>query len=223
VTTFRKYIHESSLSRCYQEMKEHDTGLITASRKTIKDFEQDCKVIYNVTRAQNKKRNAQLEQELVKWYGVTSVRGSYIENYGMSDAIEVGENAYFVVDLQDKRNLKKDLIRLGEKWNQDSVLYIPKNNMKGKLIGTSRCNKRPKYKEIELLSSPVFGKNGEIMTKVRGRPFIFENFGIPISKPDNWFSRMGVYAVTKGSWKDVNEYEENYDDSWKDEEYKNLG
>jgi len=197
MTAFSKYLHEASLSRCYRQTKQYDSGLITASRKTIKDYKQDCKVIENITRKQNRKRNAKLSSDLLKKYSVTSVRGAYIENYKQNDAVEVGENSYFIVDIENRGNLRKDLMGFGEKWNQDSVVYIPMGGTSGQLIGTSLCNTYPNYKETIILSNPVFGKNGEFMTKVHGRPFILESFEIPVLEPEGWFGKYGKYIMTK--------------------------
>lgn len=130
---FKNYIAESSLNRIRKHTIEHDCGIITASRKTIISNNNKIKVTNN----QNKKRNKILLAELLKKYNVISLRGVYIENYDTSDAIEVGENIFFVVDINDKGQLEKDLFRLGVKWNQDSILFMPKNNG-GVLIGAEK-------------------------------------------------------------------------------------
>jgi len=67
---------------------------------------------------------------LDKKYDVVRVQGKYIENYGKPDAVEVGENVFFVIDAYDKGELLKDFRELGEKFQQDSILFIPKGGNK---------------------------------------------------------------------------------------------
>ena len=169
---FRNYLTESSLSRLRKHMLEHDSGTITAFRSA-----EDCGRGKELTKKENKARNKVLLANLRKeGYGITKVKGSYIENYGSADAQEVGEEVFFVVDINDKGNLRQKLMQLGEKFEQDSILFIPAGAEEGQLIGTNDCpDSYPGYRRVEKLSNPVFGKQGEFMTKVRGRPFILES------------------------------------------------
>jgi hypothetical protein len=43
-----------------------------------------------------------------------------------------GTMIYFIIDVKDKGSLKCDLIRMGRKWSQDSVLFIPKQTITGR-------------------------------------------------------------------------------------------
>lgn len=152
---------ESSLSRIHQHSIEHDTGFITAYRG------DESKKI-------NKMKNKALAGMLQSMgYGITAVKGSYIENYGTSDAKEVGENTYFVTDIKDKGKLKKDLMKLGEKFNQDSVLFVTKGGDVSTLIGTNNAE-FPGFHKVLKMKNAVYGKSGEFMTKIKGRPFIFK-------------------------------------------------
>ena len=184
---------ESSLSRLYRHMLEHDSGTITAYRKKY-------------TYAQNEERNYLLLAKLNhKRYLTTSVKGSYIENYGSKNAVEVGEHVYFVLDSQDTGNLEKDLRELGEDFCQDSILFIPKGGTTGILWGTSNpeCKSDapyPPYGQKEVLPNAIWGKEAQFMTKIRGRPFLFkesvENGDIVEYKlPEGFFGRYGCYAV----------------------------
>jgi hypothetical protein len=114
-----KELNESGLSRVWKHMDSHDCGLITAFRNAKACGKGD---VY--TKEEKLKRNKSLLAKLqAKRYGVTSVKGSYIENFGSSDAKEVGENVFFVVDTLDAGNLKEDLVKLGKEFEQDAVLY----------------------------------------------------------------------------------------------------
>jgi len=190
-------LFEKSLSRIWNHMQNHDTGFITAYRSKIDDT--------IVSHRENAQRNKSLLAKLqYKGYGVISVEGSYIENYGSSDEIEVGEHTFFVIDLKDKGNLKEDLIELGEVFDQDSILFIPKGSEKGMLIGTSkRQNSYPGYGVTKLLNSPVFGKEGEFLTRVRNRPFIFESKIEIIPEPNGMMGRMACKIISKEDWKDI--------------------
>ena len=132
-----KTIKESSLSRIYDNMKNHDCGVITGWRTAL-----DCGDGTPYTRKEKKQRNKSLFAKLLnKRYHVISMRGKYIENIKDPNAKETGERVFFVVDSDDKGNLKKDIIKLGVEFDQDSVLFVPKGGEKAILIGTNHCPK----------------------------------------------------------------------------------
>ena len=92
--TVNQLLFESSLSRVRQHMMEHDCGMITAFRSA-----RDCGNGEKYTKRENLQRNTSLKAKLQRLgYGITVVKGSYIENYGTKDAVEVGEQTFFVVD-----------------------------------------------------------------------------------------------------------------------------
>jgi hypothetical protein len=104
---------------------------------------------------------------------VTSIKGSYIENYGSPDAREVGENSFLVVDLQNRGSLREDLLALGEAFEQDSIIYGEAGGQ-GSLIGTNHCpGGYPGYHKEDPQGGALFGKTGQFMSRVGGRPFIF--------------------------------------------------
>ena len=189
-------LNESSLSRVVHHMDKHDCGTITAHRAKEGCGGPDAK---SYSREDNKKRNRQLYAMLEKLgYGVTEVDGTYIENFGTPNAVEVKEDVYFVVDLKDRGNLENDLRRLGELYNQDSILYIPKGEM-GMLIGTNNCSELLKLGEKMPFSTRSFGKPAEFMTKVRNRPFVFEDTFLEKRCNENYYSVaniMGKWAIT---------------------------
>ena len=128
------YINESSLSRLRQHMLEHDTGTITAFRDA-----EDCGNGPNITKKQNKARNKILLANLRKeGYSVTKVKGGYIENYGTKDAKEVGEEVFFVVDINDKGNLKNKLMReikmIQKEWDIPFI-YVTHSIKESRFLG----------------------------------------------------------------------------------------
>jgi len=202
----REYLTESSLSRLWRQMQEHDAGTITAYRS--KEYDDQGNVAKEYTRAENKARNNVLGAKLRMKYGVTRVKGAYIENYGTPKAEEVGESTFFVVDISDRGTLEKDLRKLGQEFNQDSVMFIPKGTNRGILWGTKRdefSNRfaTPKFGKKDVLPKAVWGLGGEFMTKVRGRPFLFTEEMVRIPKIEGYSDGIGVYSLSKKDWGSV--------------------
>jgi len=166
---YREILSESGLSRLYNQSKQFDYGTITAFRSA-----RDCNTGVPYTKAENKARNRQLLNKLLaKGYSVTKIKGSYIENYGSSDEREVGENSFIVFDIKKTGKLKKDLLALGEEFEQDSIIYSDASG-KAALIGTNKCpNGYPGYHKSVSQGVGIFGKTGEFMSRVKGRPFVF--------------------------------------------------
>jgi hypothetical protein len=198
-------LNETSLSRVVHHMSNHDCGTITAFRSKEGCGGPDAKP-YSLE--DNKKRNRQLLAILeTLGYGVTNVDGAYIENFGTKDAVEVTEDVYFVVDLKDTGNLEKHLRELGERFDQDSIMFIPKGEM-GILIGTNNCSDFPGYGNKMQFSTRSFGKVGEFMTKVRNRPFMFEDTFLEKVCNENYYSVaniMGKWAISTAAKKDWRE------------------
>ena len=167
---FKDYLNESSLSRVWKQANEHDTGTLSAFR-----YAPDCGNGKPYTKSENKSRNAKMKAKLLKYgYGVTKIDSTYIENYGSENAIEVKEESFLVVDIKDSGNLKRDLMKLGEEFDQDSITYSNPSS-KYYLIGTNKCpDSYPGYQKEEKLGTPLFGKDGELHSKINGRPFVFE-------------------------------------------------
>lgn len=207
---FKDFLIESSLSRLWDASRKHDYGTITAFRDRA-----DCNTGKVFTKSDKLKRNASLVSKLLsKGYSVTKIKGSYIENYGSDDAREVGENSFFVVDIHDTKNLKKDLMLLGEYFEQDSIIFGLAGKQ-GDLIGTSRCEKAyPGYHVIATQGGAIFGKGGEFMSRVKGRPFVFSE-SLEIGDVDEYGSRRhptelrGPVLSAKKEWFDLTEEETN--------------
>jgi hypothetical protein len=161
----KKYLGESSLSRIVDHMNNYSCGIITTFRGERTK---------SVNRINNKEALAVLKR---KGYGVTKVKGSYIENFGTDTAIEVGEESLFVVNHKvkgdDNGELENTLKKLGERYDQDSILSIRKGE--AVLIGTSkRDNAFPNYGQKVSQGSGKFGRNAfEFLTRIKGRPFAF--------------------------------------------------
>jgi hypothetical protein len=162
-------ISESSLSRIKDHIDNHACGIITTFRSERK---------YDENKYFNKELIAYLRD---KGYGVTVVKGSYIENMGTDSETEVGEESIFVVNLKvdgdDDGELEKELLELGELYHQDAILSI--RNGVGILIGTKKdaVKPMPLYHEKIPQGQGRFGRvAGEFLSRIRGREFAFESF-----------------------------------------------
>jgi hypothetical protein len=164
------FMNESSLSRVWKHTTQHDSGIISAFR-----YAKDCGKGNVYTRKENMNRNSILKAKLlVKGYNITPIKGVYIENYGSDDEINVNENSFLIIDVDDKGKLREDLIKFGKMFEQDSITFS-KSNGEYFLIGTNKCHKsHPGYGIIKKLGKTIYGSKGVFHSKVSGRPFVFE-------------------------------------------------
>jgi len=152
-------LEESSLSKIWSHNQNHECGAISGYRH------------YN-TPSTNNENNRDIQAFLKsKKYSVTRVQGNYIENKGGSDEGEVVEPSFFVADIQNTGNLKRDLMILGKRFDQDSILIVPKGGEGAYLIGTSKRDN----------SFPDFGKE-QVESLERRRLSICPELGIEPSR-----------------------------------------
>lgn len=195
----RKYIiKESSLSKLWRYNEEHDCGSITAFR-----FASNCGDGDVYTKKQNKARNTSLLSKLkTKGYVVISLKGKYPEG-----GVTKKEQSFFVVDIEDKKTLRKDLEILGEEFEQDSILYIPEgsiqNKTKAMLIKTNNCPNNWMTTKTVPFEKGKLGYSSKIFTSyVNGRPFIFEEIENEIVF-SNGFMAMLFEKYSKMKWEDI--------------------
>ena len=193
---WRQFLNESSLSRLYRHMMAHDTAIITAYRGNPND-DSNCVDKSQVTgETSNKIRNTDLKATLLALkYGVTSVDGSYIENFNTPEAYEVAEHSFFVVNLKDDPDFAKYIVILGEDFCQDAVLIIPKGGQGAYLHGTNN-SEFPGYGRRVQAGDLSFGREKEFMTKVGGRPMAFTE-ELETYKKLSRAGRMTVKAIAK--------------------------
>jgi hypothetical protein len=163
---FKQYLDESSLSRIWRMTQEYDSGAISGYRG-------------DNPKALNRQNNREIVSFLrSKGYSVTAVDGSYIENKGTDTQREVKEPSFFVVDIKNSGNLERDLRALGQKYDQDSILIVPKGGKAAYLVGTSkRSNAWPAFGTKNVVGNSRFGKvAGEFLSRIRGREFAFEAY-----------------------------------------------
>lgn len=186
---------ESSLSRLWSHNEEHECAALSAFRKA-----EDCGKGREILHKENQERNKSLAAKLsILGYGVTDVSGRYPEGGKV-----VKEWSFFVVNLQDDPKFFDEIIKLGIKFDQDSVLIVPKGAIQNKaeayLYGTNHCenswlgwqNKNPFEKGKVGYASPIY------TTYVGGRPFIFEDVEYTeLDPPISGFGFWSRYSIAK--------------------------
>ena len=95
--------HDTERSYHSRIRTRHDTAFINDNAKdTTKCMPDHSKTLENF------ERNKQLKAVMLnKGYGVTSVDGTYIEDFGTDAAKEVKEDSFFVVNLKDDPKFKR--------------------------------------------------------------------------------------------------------------------
>jgi len=202
INEWRHYLNESSLSRVYQHIQEHDTAILTGFRgdpsDTSKCSEDDTieEVGKGKKRSANFVRNRDLKATLLaSGYGVTKVDGSYIEDFDTPEAVEVSENSLFVVNLSDNPRFISDIEKLGRKFCQDSVLVIPRGGQGAQLLGTNNSEFPGLGMEIAV-GDLKMGEESEFMTRVNNRPFTTAE-GLETYKDLSRNERMAVKSIAK--------------------------
>lgn len=125
----------ASLSRLWQHatQEEYPIGILTAFRGKY-------------SRVQNLRRNQNLAEDLKSLgYGFIPIQGHYIEGHGTEHAKDVNEESFFVVGKDsDSEAFKNNLLSLGEKYSQDSILYKAGDSKQAVLVGTLDVNEEGK-------------------------------------------------------------------------------
>lgn len=194
---YENAISESSLSRIWTHNEQHDCAALTAFRTG-----PNCGTGTAYTAKENAARNKSLLAKLkAKGYGVTTLSGTYPEGGSTKK-----ETSFFVVDLKDKGKLEADVKKLGEQFEQDSVLIIPKGAIQGEaeafLVGTNHCdNNWLGYGKTEKFTKAKIGYDSPIYTsKVNGRPFIFESYEYEVLDPGNGFGAWSLQLAAQKDW-----------------------
>lgn len=148
-------LYESSLNRVTTWIKENDIVTMTAFRHQLADvtnktFMGKYEEGHVFSLKENRIRNRDLKAKLLSLgYGVTHIYGSWIEGLNGNDSIEVNEESFFVVNLNNDDKFYTNIFQLSEYYNQDSFLYKAKNDDNAYLVGTNNagfpgyCNKVP--------------------------------------------------------------------------------
>jgi hypothetical protein len=210
---YENVVNESSLTRVWQKIQRHSSGTITAFRGD-KPYDENIK--------NNKKILAYLQN---KGYSMTSILGTYIENFRDEEKKEeilaknaggdpynpkerhVHERSFLVVNDKvegdDGGALANDLFKMGEAFDQDSVMIIPVGGKNAYLWGTSnREESYPGYNVKTEVGKGRYGKSsGAFLSKIRGREFAFE----AISEPKTINGKWAMSVILKEMKKQLGE------------------
>jgi len=150
-------ISESSNNRIHNWITTQWCAMMSASRG-------------NFSFKENLKRSHELKAVLMrKNYGVTQVKGIYVENYLKPNSKEVLEHSFLIVNLNGDPEFKNFIIELGKKYDQDSVLIIPMGGKGAYLYGTNESG-YPGLNQIEDV--------GDFKSKDSGEFYSFKPGGI---------------------------------------------
>lgn len=221
-------LDEAGIARLIDWMTKFPCGTITAFRNS-REEDDPVKPGEPYTRKEKLQRNVQLLAQLQDFrYKVISVRGGFIENYDTPEAVPVHENTFFVVDYANMGTLEANLRRLGEIWNQDSVLFLPQGGEKAILWGTSKKNHFPEYgTSVEFSTLKAGYKNAtqpdpenpgkqikvpgynrpdpEFFTKKGNLPFFFESIYREHTLTDSVNGRWGTHTFAIRPWQNITE------------------
>lgn len=167
-------VNESSLNRIRQHIENNQCAVITAFRSNLTNCATSPDDERKLNLYSNKGRNKKLLSSLLfLGYGVTEVKGTYIENYMEENAVEVKEDSFFVVNIKDDNSFIDNIVRLGELFCQDSVMIFDFGD--NYLYGTNNSQFPGLGNKISLGKfRPAI--EGEFMTKISKRPFTVENY-----------------------------------------------
>jgi len=171
----------SGLSRIQRYIATNTCGIMTAFRG-------------NLTKSENLRRNAELKSQLRNLgYSVTPVKGAYIEDFAGIDPQEVSEDSLFVANQtirgDDAGQLLSDLTRVAQRFDQDSILYIPHGGA-GTLVGTSERSSAYPGMGVEVEQGEFLGlsqaalSRHPFLSRVRNRPFGFTDDRSPSGRED---------------------------------------
>ena len=173
-------ISESTISRVVNWINNYEIAMITAFRgkkeniQNLDKVKDDNKSIGETySHKENRERNRELAAVLYRMgYGVTKIKGVYIENFGMPQARLQDEESFLVVNLKDNPNFKKDMFKLSEYYNQDCFCYKAKDNNVAYNIGTNAAD-YPGYGQESRNGKFVVGVKNEFMSRLGNKGFAF--------------------------------------------------
>ena len=195
-------LNETSISRVYKHILEHDTAFITGYRNDPKDMSKCLPLSSKIPK--NKDRNKELKAVLMeKGYGVTAVKGTYVENFGTDAAEEVKEASYFVVNLNDDPDFEGVIRSLSEHYCQDSYMYVPQGGEDGILVGTNFAV-FPGYGNRSSQGPFIGGVPGEFMSRVGKRQRVIKFAeGLDTKKKMQNNSKYLISKISKKVMKEI--------------------
>lgn len=203
-------IQSAGLSRIYQHIQENNCGTISAFRQyragyeNIPDEQRNDKQVlkeYKIPHSENMKRH-KLLGAMLRQYGINTIQIEGVYKEAGSPKAEK-EASYFCFATF---NFRKELIGLGDTFEQDSITYAEQGDNFELIVAhshTDSTGERFKSGEViaEFDAGVVYGKNDtEAYSAIRGRPFAWGGWkatgvkAMLLAKDDNYRSYIaGLY------------------------------
>lgn len=166
--SFNDFLTEQSRGPLLYTLKEWET-FFQNHESAILSAERD-----DNSGGENKSATAKLESALrSSGYTFERAKGGFVENKGTPDEKAVdGERSFVVTDTHRVGGLKKFAQKMGQKFDQDAILYVVKG--RASLIGTTKNRDvDPKFGQKMAIGKAKFGVKGEYYTKVKDGYFTF--------------------------------------------------
>ena len=159
--TFTEFLEESSLSRIKSKSDKGGIATLSADRGKL-------------SRKENQKRSQQLQKDNRGKFGrgPTKLKGSYDEKDEKTGKSRKVKEKSFAIDRgkMSKRKFKKEIKKLGKKYEQDSVLTQTK---KTGILHATRKGGLGKSKNVKLGKFKPQGKNPEGQSQIKGKTFTY--------------------------------------------------
>lgn len=156
-------IEAAGLSRILQHSKDYQSGTISAFRP-------------NYSAKENMSRHRILGQLLHnKGYNKCQIQGVFDEGNGTKPVTEI---SYFVWDTKNKGTILKDLIELGDKFEQHSITFAEANSDYRLIAANTKSAGVKSGTILATFKGTSFGdtKGSPSYSKIRGRPFMWDNY-----------------------------------------------
>lgn len=183
---FKDFLIESNLARVWQHTVERNIGIISA-----------CRSIH--PKSVNYAKSGELQREIRSaGFGFINVEGHYIEGYNSPEARDTKERSYIVIGIKgpDHGNLKGMLIKWGNKYHQDSILYKSFDSPDAFLIGTQDKDEKgnsvwPGYRHAVNIGKWIPQKIAEFYSKMRnGKTFVFQSIQEERNIMGKWYQSV---------------------------------
>lgn len=175
-------LNESSLSRIYNHINNYDCATITAFRGEL-------------SLKENKENNKTLKQSLLNLgFGVTNIKGGFVEKDEEGNDRYVDEESYFVVNLKDipTEQFFDFIKKLGKRYNQDSVMLGYKETKTWVEFGLFA---RYGLGELNKFNNVSYEKFKTYYSKIGNKHFTFESYN-EFTTEQLSFNQLG--AMQKG-------------------------
>lgn len=166
--TIKSFVSETaskSLSRVHSHIKNRNVGFISANRNDLSNEE-------------NNKNHESLKKDIRSHgFGYVHVKGTYPEKHADGSTKQGEERSFMITSKPEhKEKLHKTLMKLGKKYNQDSVAFKGHDDKDVHLHTTTARSSEDKVGHSTNVGTFHPGRISDYMTQLKGkRNFVFES------------------------------------------------